>query len=225
MGHVPNATVRQAAFTALAAKHDPSVMLTAYDQLKPSERMFVNSYISTDNPITAIVTAFPKLAGSSVAQVRAFDMLNRPLVQAAIAQKVDALAERYDVSMDALVRELSYMAKSRFGDYFRITEDGEPFVDLSEATPEALSAIQSVTVEDVKEGRGDDARDIRKVKLSFYDKQSAIDKLIRIQGGYAPTGVHVSVSGGLQIESKAVTVSMTAEQAAEYYQQSLENDG
>lgn len=224
MPAIPNTAVRKAAYQTLAGQHDPAVMLTAYDQLKPSERMFVNSYISTDNPITAIVAAFPKLAGSSVAQVRAFDMLNRPLVQAAIAQKVDALAERYDVSMDALVRELSYMAKSRFNDYFRLNEDGEPFVDLSEATPEALSAIQSVTVEDVKDGRGEDARDIRKVKLAFYDKQSAIDKLIRIQGGYAPTGVQVNVSGGLTVDTRAVTVSMTAEQAAEYYQKSLESE-
>jgi phage terminase small subunit len=219
-----NKPVKAAAMNALQIQRDAQTMLTAFDQLKPSERIFVNAYIATDNPITAIVDAFPNLAGSSVASVRAFDMLNRPLVQAAIAQKVNALAARYDVSMESLIGELAFIAKARFDDYFRITPEGEPFVDLSEASPEALSVISSVTVEDVKDGRGPDAREIRKVRLTFHDKLAAIEKLIKIQGGYAPVGVNVNVSGGLTNNAEAVKESMTAEQAADYYQRSLETE-
>lgn len=218
MSYMSNGTVRAAAYAALA---NPPAILTAYDQLKPTERIFVDAYVATDNPIRAIIAANSALASQpSVAQVRAHDMLKRPLVQAAIAQKIDKLAEKYDVSVNALVRELAFVAKANMGDYVRITPEGEPFVDLSTATPEMLAAIQSVTVEDVKEGRGPDAREIRKVKFTLHDKLSAIDKLMRKHGAYAPVGV--AVTGQLTLTAETVKETMTAEQAADMYARSLE---
>jgi len=215
--------VKEAAMKMLATKHDPSVMLTAYDQLRPTERIFVNAYVATDNPMRAIVAANPALeANPSIAAVRAHDMLKRPLVQAAIAQKIEKIAEKYDVSIDALVRELAFVAKANMYDYVRITPEGEPYVDLSEATPEMMAAIQSVTVEDVKEGRGDDAREIRRVKFQLHDKLRGIDMLMKKHGAYAPVGMNVNVTGGLTVQHEAVRETMSPEDAADYYQRSLE---
>lgn len=225
MSKVPNAVVRQAAYEALAMQHDKSVMLTAFDQLKPSERIFVSAYVATDNPVRAIIAANPALdSNPHLAQVRAFDMLKRPLVQAAIAQKIEKLAEKYDVSVEALVRELAFVAKANMADYVRITPEGEPYVDLSEATPEMMAAIQSVKVEDVKEGRGEDAREIRRVTFQLHDKLRGIDMLMKRHGAYAPVGMNVNVTGGLTVQHEPVKETMTAEQAADHYQRSLESE-
>lgn len=223
MAQLPNKAVRIAAATAVARQHGGEYMLTAYDQLKPTERIFVDTYVATDNPLKAMRAAQPALA-EKLLNIRAVDMLNRPLVSAAIADKVRRITEKYDVSIDALVRELAYVAKSNMADYVRITPEGEPFIDLSEVSYEAMAAIKSVKVEDVKEGRGDDQREIRKVSFDLHNKLGAIDQLMRKLGAYAPTGIgttlNVQINGGntnLQINA-----DMSPEQAADYYARSLE---
>jgi len=211
---------------SLARQHGGELMLTAYDQLKPTERIFVDAYVATDNPVTAIRAAMPALA-EKLLNIRAVDMLNRPLVSAAIADKVRRITAKYDVSVDALVRELAYIAKANMADYVRITPEGEPFIDLSEVSYEAMAAIKSVKVEDVKEGRGEDSREIRKVSFDLHDKQGAIDKLLRKHGAYPATGSQFNIqlngnTNNLQINANGVTENMSDADAADYYARSLE---
>lgn len=196
----------------LATKHDASVMLTAFDQLKPSERMFVNAYVATDNPMRAIVAAFPVLESQrSVAQVRAFDMLKRPLVQAAIAQKINDLSSRYSIQADAIYKEVAKIAKSDIRDYMTLNEAGMPKLDLMQTSDEAWGAISGF---EVVPGIG--------VVPKMHDKQRALEMAIKLQGFYAPVGVAVNVSGGLTVKNETVKEDMTDEQAADYYQRSLE---
>lgn len=211
MGRYPK-PVREQAMRALAVKHDPAVMLTAYDQLKPSERMFVNVYVATDNPMKAIMAATPALESNPrLAQVRAFDMLKRPLVQAAIAQKINTLAERYDIQAAAIYKEVAKIAKSDIRDYMVIGTNGMPKLDLTETSDEAWGAISGF---EVVAGIG--------VIPKMHDKQRALEMAIKLQGLYAPVGVNLNVSGGLTVNTEPVKENMTAEDAAEYYQQSLE---
>ncbi len=227
MPPIANKAIRLAAAKAAVAQHSGELLLTAYDQLKPTERIFVDVYVATDQPLKAMREAMPAIA-DHVLKVRAVDFLNRPLIQAAIADKVRRVTEKYDVSVEALVRELAYMAKANMADYVRITPEGEPYVDLSEVTYEMMSAIKTVTVEDIKDGRGPDAREIRKVKFDLHDKQAAIDKLMRKHGAYAPVGgptVNVQVNGNgtnLQIANGAVREDWTDAEAANYYARLLE---
>ena len=226
MAQLPNKAVRIAAATALARQHSGELMLTAYDQLKPTERIFVDVYVATDMPLKAMRAAQPALA-ESLLNVRAVDMLKRPLVTAAIAAKVAAVTAKWDVSIDALVRELAYVAKSNMADYVRITPEGEPFIDLSEVPYEAMAAIKSVKVEDVKEGRGEDQREIRKVSFELHNKLGAIDQLMRKHGAYAPTGAGINIhmngqTNNLQLNANGVKEDWSDDQAADYYARSLE---
>jgi hypothetical protein len=45
--------------------------------------------------------------------------------------------------------------------------DGYPVLDYSELTRDQAAALVEVTVEDFKDGRGDDARDVRRVKFKL----------------------------------------------------------
>lgn len=94
--------------------------------------------------------------------------------------------ERVGITLEAVVDELGKIAFSNFGDYMRVTSDGDPYINLSDLTPAQTAAIKSITVEDFTEGRGEDARDVRKVKVELHDKKSALVDLGRHLGGFNP---------------------------------------
>ena len=198
---------------------------SAYTQLSTSERLFVDAFLIKDSPRSAALAAFPDYASRpTLADVRALDYMRQPLVKAAIAEKLREAAAKTDITVERVINEIALVAFARMGDFIRITPDGEPFVDLSEATPEQLAAIAEVQVEDFKDGRGDDARDVRRVKFKLHDKLSGLDKLMRRFGAYAPERTEISGPGGGAIPVAQITAEMTAEQAAELYARSLESD-
>lgn len=73
-----------------------------------------------------------------------------------------------------VINELAKMGFANMLDYVRMTADGDPCVDLSAMTRDQAAAVSEVVVEDYKEGRGDDARDVRRIRFKLHDKQSAL---------------------------------------------------
>lgn len=194
-------------------------MPTAYQQIKPLERVFVDAYVATDDPKKAALAMYPNLASNSnVASVRAHDMLNRPLIQAAIAEQYKRLSERFQITAENVMNEIALLAFARMGDYKEFGRTG----DLDVLTSEQTAAISEMVTKEFKEGRGKDAVDIIEFKFKLHDKGSALDKLAKIVGAYAPEQLEVSGPGGGPVQTMNVNVSMSAEQAAELYQRSLE---
>ena len=74
---------------------------------------------------------------------------------------------------------------SAFGsmaDYIGFTSDGEPCVDLSDCTAEQLAALAEVTVEDFTDRRGEDARQVRRIRIKPYDRNRALMDLAKLMG-------------------------------------------
>lgn len=86
----------------------------------------------------------------------------------------EKVVERAVISKEQVLEELAKIGFANMKDYSRITDDGEPFIDLSEMTRDQAAAVQQFSIEDYKEGRGKDARDIRKVTFKLYDKRAAL---------------------------------------------------
>jgi phage terminase small subunit len=95
-------------------------------------------------------------------------------VEARVAELQAAAAEKTGIDIQQVLEELIKIGFANMRDYIRVTDDGDPFVDLSELSRDQAAAIQSVAVEDFKEGRGKDAREVRKVTFKLHDKRAAL---------------------------------------------------
>lgn len=101
-------------------------------------------------------------------------LARKPLIKARIEELKAKGAERAEISIEKVLRELALIGFANMDDYMRVGDDGDPFLDFSKLTREQAAAIVEVTVEDFKEGRGEAARDVRRVKMKLADKKGAL---------------------------------------------------
>jgi phage terminase small subunit len=86
---------------------------------------------------------------------------------------VERAIERTAITKQRVIEELAKIGFANMADYTRMV-GSERVPDLSSASRDHLAAVQEITVEDFKDGRGDDARDVRRVKLKLHDKKGAL---------------------------------------------------
>lgn len=139
--------------------------------LTPKQERFVAEYLIDLNATQAAIRA-----GYSIktADQQAHQLLKKTSVAKAIEAAQAARAARTEITQDMVLRELAKLGFANMQDYMSITKDGEPFADLSKLNRDQAAAITEFTVEDFTEGRGDDARDVRRVKFKLADKRAAL---------------------------------------------------
>ena len=81
--------------------------------------------------------------------------------------------ERAALTKRRVIEELAKIGFANMADYTRLV-GSERVVDLADASRDHLAAVQEIVVEDFKDGRGDHARDVRRVKLKLHDKKGAL---------------------------------------------------
>ncbi|HDZ37156.1 MAG TPA: terminase small subunit [Marinobacter sp.] len=148
-------------------------------QATPKQKRFIEEYPIDFNGTQAAIRA--KFSKKTAAQ-QATRLLKNVHIQAAIQKRVGKLTTKVDITVERIVSELAKVGFSNLGEYFRISKDGEPYIDLSAITEEQSAALQEIMVEDFTDGRGDDARNVRRVKIKTLDKLNALDKLGKYLG-------------------------------------------
>ncbi len=108
------------------------------------------------------------------AKQTADDLLNVPEVAAAVAEAQAALSDRTGITQEMVLQELAKIGFANMGNYLHATTGGDPYFDFAGLTEEQKAALVEVTVEDFTEGRGEDARNIRRVKFKLGDKRAAL---------------------------------------------------
>ena len=73
-----------------------------------------------------------------------------------------------------VITELAKIGFANMQDYMKVGPSGDPVLDFSAITRDQAAALVEVTVEDFRDGRGDDARDVRRVKFKLADKKGAL---------------------------------------------------
>ena len=125
-------------------------------------------------------------------------------------------AESCHVAQPSLTRAIKQLEDEFGGELFRrdgfsnmldyVKVDGpDAFVDLSTLTRDQAAAIQEVTVEDYKDGRGENARDVRRVKVKLSDKRAALVDIGKHLGMFKELHEHSGKDGGpIKVEGRPI---------------------
>jgi phage terminase small subunit len=147
--------------------------------MTPKQAIFVKEYLVDLNATQAATRAGYSAKTAYSAGQR---LLKHVDVAAALASAMEKRAAKLDITAERVLGELALIGFANMQDYVRITHEGDPYINLSEMTREQAAAIAEVTTEDFTDGRGEDARDVRRVKLKFHDKKGALTDLGRHLG-------------------------------------------
>jgi phage terminase small subunit len=127
-----------------------------------------------------------------------------PEIQARIAELQGRAAVRAEVSVEKVLRELALLGFANMADYMRQGPDGDPYLDFSDLTREQAAALTEVTVEDFRDGRGEDGREVRRVKFKLADKRAALVDIGRHLGMFKDKVEH----------SGSMVINITSDDAA-----------
>jgi phage terminase small subunit len=116
------------------------------------------------------------------AAVTASQLLTKPNVKALVNKLTEKIVDKYEVNAERVIRELALLGFSNMQDYITITDKGDAFVDLSSLTRDQAAAIQEVIVDSYMEGRGADAREVKRTRFKLVDKKSSLETLARHLG-------------------------------------------
>lgn len=127
----------------------------------------------------------------------------RLIAKDSVAKRIEELksagAELAIVSISEVLQELKLIGFANMQDYVRIGADGDPYFDVSEMSREQAAVISELTVEDFKDGRGDNARDVRRIKFKLHDKRAALVDLGKYLGMFKDK-IDLNLSGGLALK-------------------------
>jgi hypothetical protein len=186
---------------------------SAYRQLRPAEKAYVDGYIQTVERDAARIgerisnALYRVIPGEVVEASRG--MLDRPLVRAAIAERINELAAASELTVHRVLKEYMSIAFASMGDYMTVGEDGQPMFDLAKCTPEQLAAIKTVEVEEGVRGR--------KFKFTLHDKLGALAPLGKYMGMLEADNPHWRNDNARPVDQTALPADTSADKAADLY--------
>ena len=136
--------------------------------LTPKQRAFVSEYLVDLN-----ATAAAGRAGYKVPDIGR-QLITKNNVSEAIQEAMVAREKRTGITSDRVLQELAKLGFANMADYMKCTPGGDPYLDFSQLSRDQAAALVEVTVEDFVDGRGEDARSVRRVKFKLADKRAAL---------------------------------------------------
>jgi phage terminase small subunit len=109
---------------------------------------------------------------------------------ARIAELAEAAAQGVVMTAQEVLEGLSRIGRANMLDYMRVGPQGDPVLDFSGLTRDQAAALAEVTVEDFRDGRGEDAREVRKVRFKLADKIEALELLGKHHKLYVERHLH-----------------------------------
>ena len=194
---------------------------SAYRQLRPSERIFVDGYI---NAVERLAMRSNQKLLSALKEMRLDDLdgrskeiLAQGLVQAAIVERVKELSEDAELTVFKTLKELRSMAYSSLGNYMEIDDNGVPAFDLSRCTPEQLAAIKIIKIKERVDK--DTGQPVKEFEFILHDKVASIGLLMKYQGLLDEQ--HWRNEQAKENQQKAISAGQSVDDAADLYARSI----
>jgi len=141
-------------------------------KLTPKQKKFVSEYLVDLNATQAAIRAgYSKQNADKIGP----ELLGKTRVAEAIQRAQERRSHRTEITADRVLQELAYLGFANMLDYVTIQPDGSAVVDLSKLTREQAAAIQEVIVDEYTDGRGEDARPVKRVKVKLADKRANLE--------------------------------------------------
>lgn len=151
------------------------------------ERRFVEEYCIDFNATDAA-----RRAGYSKKSAEQIGNENRakPRIAAAIEDYLRRKSQRSEKTREDYIAEMEKLAFANILDYFSLTSDGSPFIDLSAVTRDQAAALVEIQVDDYVDGRGEDARDVKRTRIKTESKRQALMDGAKLKGFVKDTVKH-----------------------------------
>jgi phage terminase small subunit len=153
--------------------------------MTPKQQLFCAEYLIDLNATQAAIRAG---YSAKTAAAQASRLLTDVKVAAWIAAKTAERTTRLDLTAENVLRELSKIVFFDMDDLLHVTPNGDPYIDLSKASPATRGVLTQAEIEDFVDRRERDeegevvARDVRRVKIKGPDKLAAINTAMRHLG-------------------------------------------
>lgn len=88
--------------------------------------------------------------------------------------KLERAARIYDVTTERVITELAKIGFANMQDYLSVGPNGEPHFDYAKITRDQAAAIKEIIIDEYVEGRGDNAKPVKRVRFKLADKRAAL---------------------------------------------------
>lgn len=195
---------------------------SAYKQLNGYEREFVDGFlrsveIEAEKRFERITTTLERISQTidfATLDARARDLLSKPLIGAAIRERVEAMAAARDLTPERVVKEHAVIAMFSLKRFFpEVGEDGNPKFDARNASEMDWAALQAIEVEETYGRNGT----TRKIKIKAHPKQTSLDALSKFMGLDKADNVEYAAYKTLPAELAQLPNSASVADLAETY--------
>ena len=151
-------------------------------KLTDKQTLFISEYCIDCNATRAALAA--GYSEDTAAKI-GWENLQKPEIAKAVREKLLEMASRAEITAGAVLRELALLAFADMGQYNTIDEDGNVRMDFRQIGPDGMRAVKKIKQEVQFVGDANEKMPILKTEFELYDKQAALDKLMRYMGLYA----------------------------------------
>jgi phage terminase small subunit len=140
--------------------------------LNERQSRFVDEYLKDLNATQAYIRSGYAKEGAAPSAAK---LLTNTKIAEEVSRRRKIQGSQLSISAERIMNEIAKVAFGSLGDIITIHADGSASFNLADATPDHIAALSSYQVEEFMDGGGDDARPVRRMKITQHDKLKALE--------------------------------------------------